>query len=73
MHDLSSFGMWELVPIGLFVLWVTQGPRAWEREPILSSAAVLVIVIGMLPAFDIAARHSVWLHCLQSALIVSAP
>jgi hypothetical protein len=69
MHDLSSFGMWELVPIGLFALWVTQGPHAWEREPILSSAAVLVIVIGMLPAFDIAARHSVWLHCLQSALI----
>lgn len=69
MHELSSFGMWELVPIGMFVFWVTEGPRGWKREPMLSSAAVLVLVIGMLPVFDIAARHSVWLHCLQSALI----
>lgn len=69
MVEPSGFGMWELVPIGLFVLWVTQGPRGWKRTPLLSSAAVLVLVIGMLPAFDIAARQSVWLHCLQSALI----
>jgi len=69
MPQLSSLGMWELVPIGLFVWWVTQGPRGWTRQPLLVSTAVSVFVIGMLPTFDSAARHSVWLHCLQSALI----
>jgi hypothetical protein len=27
------------------------------------------LITGMQPALDLAARHSVWLHCLQSALI----
>jgi len=39
------------------------------RQPLLLGGAALVFSMGMHPVLDAVARHSVWLHCLQSALI----
>ncbi len=55
--------------IAVFVCWTSGGPKGWKRQPLLLGGAALVFLLGLQPALDAAARHSVWLHCLQSALI----
>ena len=69
MSGFSSWAWLELLPIAVFVCWVSGGPKGWKRQPLLLGGAALVFLLGMQPALDAAARHSVWLHCLQSALI----
>ncbi|MDO8404112.1 MAG: cytochrome c oxidase assembly protein [Pseudomonas sp.] len=69
MSELSGWAWLEWVTIAVFVCWVSGGPKGWNRQPVLLGGAALVFFLGMQPALDLAARHSVWLHCLQSALI----
>ena len=69
MSGFLSWAWLELLPIAVFVCWVSGGPKGWKRQPLLLGGAALVFLLGMQPALDAAARHSVWLHCLQSALI----
>ncbi|WP_448107623.1 cytochrome c oxidase assembly protein [Pseudomonas azerbaijanoccidentalis] len=69
MSGFSSWTWLELSAIAVFVCWVSGGPKGWKRQPLLLGGAALVFLLGMQPALDAAARHSVWLHCLQSALI----
>lgn len=69
MFELSSWGWLELVLIGVFIYWVTGGPERWIRQPLLLGGAVVLFSVGLHPVLDAVARHSVWLHCLQSALI----
>lgn len=69
---MSGFSSWvwlELLVIAVFVCWTSGGPKGWKRQPLLLGGAALVFLLGLQPALDAAARHSVWLHCLQSALI----
>lgn len=69
MYGLSSWVWLELLVIAVFVCWSSGGPKGWKRQPLLLGGAALVFLLGLQPALDAAARHSVWLHCLQSALI----
>lgn len=69
MPGFSSWIWLELLVVGVFVCWTSGGPKGWKRQPLLLGGAALVFLVGLQPALDAAARHSVWLHCLQSALI----
>lgn len=69
MSELSGWTWLEFVGIGVFVCWTSGGPKGWKRQPLLLGGPALVFLLGMQPALDGVARHSVWLHCLQSALI----
>jgi hypothetical protein len=69
---MSGFSSWvwlEWLVIAVFVCWTSGGPKGWKRQPLLLGGAALVFLLGLQPALDAAARHSVWLHCVQSALI----
>jgi len=69
MSELSGWAWLEWVAIAGFVWWTSGGPKGWKRKPLLLGGAALVFLLGMQPALDAVARQSVWLHCLQSALI----
>ncbi|MGF6127791.1 hypothetical protein QF019_003002 [Pseudomonas frederiksbergensis] len=69
MSELSGWAWVEWLAIVMFVCWTSGGPKGWKRQPLLLGGAALVFLLGMQPALDAVARHSVWLHCLQSALI----
>lgn len=69
MSELSGWACLEWVTMAVFICWVSGGPKGWNRQPLLLGGAALVFFLGMQPALDLAARHSVWLHCLQNALI----
>ncbi|MGF6513046.1 hypothetical protein ABH912_000512 [Pseudomonas sp. BT76 TE3572] len=69
MSELSGWAWLEWVAIAGFVCWSSGGPKGCKRQPLLLGGAALVFLLGMQPALDAVARQSVWLHCLQSALI----
>ncbi|MFD0928431.1 cytochrome c oxidase assembly protein [Methylophilus glucosoxydans] len=64
-HQIS----WELMAIAVFALLLINNRKACRASPGLMITAITTMVIGLMPQLDIVARHSVWLHCLQSALI----
>jgi len=52
-----------------FTALLAGDKAAWRTHPWLMGSVVLAYLIGLQPGLDAAARHSVALHSLQSALI----
>jgi putative membrane protein len=63
-----QFG-WELMAIAVFAILLINNRKACRASPVLMSTAIATMVIGLMPQLDMVARHSVWLHSLQSTLI----
>lgn len=59
----------ELVLIVLFIVFFILKRQKWQQHPFTLSLTALLFLISMHPLTDSIARHSVWLHCLQSSLI----
>lgn len=59
----------ELVLIVLFIVFFILKRQKWQQHPFILSLTALLFLISMHPLTDSIARHSVWLHCLQSSLI----
>lgn len=62
-------GSWELCLIAALLGFLVADRKAWQTHPILASCAVFVFLVGLHPGLDAVARHSVWLHSLQSLMI----
>ena len=59
----------ELILIVLFIVFFILKRQKWQQHPFILSLTTLLFFMSMLPLTDSIARHSVWLHCLQSSLI----
>lgn len=73
MQSISNFWSWsnsvETVLILLVIAFFILNKDAWQKHKILLGLTALVFFVSMHPLVDSIARHSVWLHCLQSSLI----
>ncbi|MFW1938574.1 hypothetical protein ACG9XX_14730 [Acinetobacter baumannii] len=59
----------ETVLIVLFIGFVILKSDAWKNHKLILSLTAVWFFLSMHPLTDSLARHSVWLHCLQSSLI----
>lgn len=69
MTGLAVDVPWELLLIVALVGSIMADRQAWQKHPVLTASAGLLFFAGMYPGLDAVARHSVWLHSLQSLMI----
>ncbi|KAA8732448.1 hypothetical protein F4V57_10295 [Acinetobacter qingfengensis] len=59
----------EIIIIFIVIgVWMVRA-KVWRQHPYIFVTITFLFVISMHPVTDSIARHSVWLHCLQSSLI----
>lgn len=72
VHSSSLFIWFNTFEIGLIVLFIALfifKKDLWQQHKLALSGISALFFVSMLPFVDSLARHSVWLHCLQSSLV----
>lgn len=73
-HHLPSsfwtlFNSIEIIFIALIIVLFIFKRNQWQRHPFITSLTALFFFLSMNPITDSIARHSIWLHCLQSSFV----
>ncbi len=73
-HDSTITSFWTLsnsVEVALIVLFIIFFIKnsTWKSHKFTLSLTAIIFFVSMHPMVDSLARHSIWLHCLQSSLV----